>query len=260
MPALVDTHCHLNHHDLASDVAGVLLRAREADVGRVICAGFDMESSLLAASQARKYPTVYATVGVHPHDASMLRPRDEEELERLCREEKVVAVGETGLDYHYDLSPRDIQKRAYRFHIRLAHKVGLPLVIHSREAGSDILEILADEGMPESGAVLHCFSGDMDMACRALEMGCHLGIAGTITFRSADDFRSTVEGLPLDSLLIETDAPYLAPHPHRGKRNEPAYVRLVAERLADVKGISLNEVAESTTANALTLFALGSGS
>lgn len=256
MIALIDTHCHLNHSDLACDLPGALERARESGVSRVICAGFDMESSVLAVRQAHEYPMVYATVGVHPHDASKFGPEDEEELARLSREGKVVAVGETGLDYHYDLSPREVQQRVYRQHIRLARRLRLPLVIHSREAGDDILDILADEGMPERGTVLHCFSGDAAMAVRALDMGCCLGIAGTITFRNADDFREVVEGLPLDSLLVETDAPYLTPHPYRGKRNEPSYVRLVATKLAEVKGISLSDVAGSTTANASSLFAL----
>jgi TatD DNase family protein len=216
-----------------------------------------MESSAEAVSQAKRCPMVYATVGVHPHDASKFRDGNEELLIQLCREKKVVAVGETGLDYHYNLSPKDTQQQVYRLHIRLAHTLGLPLVIHGREAGDDILDILDDEGMPDRGAVLHCFSGDADMAFRALEMGCYLGIAGPITFRNADDFRNMIEGLPLDSLLVETDAPYLAPHPHRGKRNEPAYVRIVAEKLAEVKGIPLSEVASVTTSNSERLFGLG---
>ncbi len=257
MNPIVDTHCHLNHSDLAGDIPDVLRRAQEAGVERIVCAGFDMESSIQAVSQAQDYPMVYATVGVHPHDASRFRDDDEERLVQLCREKKVVAVGETGLDYHYDLSPRETQQRVYRMHIRLAHTVGLPIVIHGREAGNDILDILEAEGMPEQGAVLHCFSGDADMASRALGMGCYLGIAGPITFRNADDFRGVVEGLPLDSLLVETDAPYLSPHPHRGKRNEPAYVRLVAEKLAEVSGIPLSEVASITTSNAQRLFGLG---
>jgi len=254
---IVDTHCHLNHHDFTGDLPDVLARAREAGVERIICAGFDIESSEQAVRRARESPMVYATVGIHPHDASKFRPEDEDRLMRFCREERVVAVGETGLDYHYDLSPRDTQQRVYRLHIRLAHTLALPLVIHSREAGDDILDILEDEGMPDRGAVLHCFSGDADMARRALGIGCHLGIAGPITFRNADGFRGMVEGLPLDSLLVETDAPYLAPHPHRGKRNEPAYARLVAEKLAEVKGIPLSEVARVTTSNAARLFGLG---
>lgn len=256
MIPLVDTHCHLNHPDLAGDIADVLKRAREAGVGRIICAGFDMESSREAVRQAHESPMVYATVGIHPHDASKFRAEDEEELTQLCREKKVVALGETGLDYHYDLSPRETQQQVYRLHIRLAQKLSLTLVIHSREAGDDTLDILEDEGMPDRGAVLHCFSGDIDMARRALGIGCYLGIAGPITFKNADDFRGTVEGLPLESLLIETDAPYLAPHPYRGKRNEPAYVRLVAEKLAELRGISLPEVASHTTSNAERLFSL----
>lgn len=253
-PLLADTHCHLNHHDFAADLPDVLARARLAGVERIVCAGFDIESSVEAVRRAHESPMVYATAGIHPHDASKFGPDDEERLMRLCREERVVAVGETGLDYHYDLSPRDVQQRVYRLHIRMAQELDLPLVIHSREAGDDILDILEDEGMPDRGAVLHCFSGDVDMARRALGIGCYLGIAGPITFRNADDFRRMVQGLPLGSLLIETDAPYLAPHPHRGKRNEPAYARLVAEKLAEVKGFPLSEVTSATTSNAVRLF------
>lgn len=259
MTALIDTHCHLNHPDLSKDLPSLLESAREAGVDRVICAGFDMESSALAVDQALAFPDVYATVGVHPHDASKFLPDDEEQLAGFCREagDRVVAIGETGLDYHYSLSPKEVQRRIFRLHIRLAHSAGLPLVIHSREAGDDILDILDEEGLPDRGAVLHCFSGDAEMARRALAMGCYLGIAGTVTFRNASDFRETVEGLPIDSLLVETDAPYLAPDPYRGKRNEPSYVRLVAQRLAEVKGIPMPEVASITTSNADRLFRLG---
>lgn len=258
MMALIDTHCHLNHSDLADDLPAVLDRAAEAGVSRTICAGYDMESSMLAVDQARALPGVYATIGVHPHDASKFRPRDEERLLKLCEESegRVVAVGETGLDFHYNLSPHGIQRQVYRLHIRLAKTMGLPLVIHSREAGEEILEILAEEGLPGRGAVLHCFSGGVEEACRAVEMGCHLGIAGTITFKNASALRQTIENLPLDRLIVETDAPYLAPDPYRGKRNEPAYVRIVAQKLAEVLDVPQSEIASATTSNAERLFRL----
>lgn len=258
MTELVDTHCHLNHPDLADDLPDVLDRAADAGVTRVVCAGYDMESSALAVDQARAFSGVYATIGVHPHDASKFRPEDEEGLLRLCAESlgKVVAVGETGLDYHYNLSPHDVQRQVYRLHIRLAQRMSLPLVIHSRDAGEEILDILADEGVPDRGAVLHCFSGGSDEARTALEMGCHLGIAGTITFRNASALRETIANLPLDRLLVETDAPYLAPDPYRGKRNEPAHVRLVAQKLAEVLDVPQSEIASVTTSNADGLFRL----
>ncbi|MBP6964900.1 MAG: TatD family hydrolase [Armatimonadetes bacterium] len=257
MLSLVDTHCHLNHPDLAGDICGVLERAAQTGVGRIICAAFDMESSETAVEQACGFGAVYATVGIHPHDASRMLPGDEGRLKSLCREEKVVAVGETGLDYHYDHSPRETQREVFRLHIRLACEVGLPVVIHSREAAEDTLDILEDEGVPPRGAVLHCFSGDDAMARRALELGCFLGIAGPITFRSAASFRETVSRVPLERLLVETDAPYLAPHPHRGKTNEPAYILLVVEALASVLSIPATTAAEVTTANAVRLFKLG---
>jgi len=254
---LIDTHCHLNHPDLAGDFAGVLHRAAEAGVDRIVCVGFDLSSSALAVRLARETRVVYATVGVHPHDAEGFGDEDEERLTKLAEEsKKVVAIGETGLDYFRNFSPREEQREAYRRHIRLARELNLPLVVHSRDAGGDVLSALQEEGLPPRGVILHCFSGDLNLAREALELGCYLGIAGPITFQNAEAFRQVVMELALDRLLLETDAPYLAPHPHRGERNEPAYLRLVADKLADVKGLSLDEAAAQTTSNASRLFGL----
>jgi TatD DNase family protein len=255
--SLVDTHCHLNHPDFAGDLPKVLLRAEEAGVCRVICVGYDPDSSALAVHLAREIRMISAAVGVHPHDADTFSSEVEDQIRRLASEkEHVVAIGETGLDYYRNLSPKKAQQDAFRRHIGLARELELPLIVHSRDAQSDVLAILGDCGLPPRGVVMHCMPSDGEFARKALELGCYLGIAGPITFQNAAGLREIVSGLPLDSLIIETDAPYLTPHPHRGQRNEPSYVRLVAEKLAEVHGVSFGEAASITTANARKLFAL----
>jgi TatD DNase family protein len=258
MNVLVDTHCHLNHPDLTGDMPEVLRRAEEAGVCRVVCVGYDLETSVLAVKIARQIRMVSAAVGVHPHDAGTFTKDVAEQIKHLAEDkEHVVAIGETGLDYYRDLSPRDAQQRAFRAHIELAHELDLPLVIHGREAQADVITILQECGLPNRGVVMHCMPSDADFARKALELGCYLGIAGPVTFQNAANLREIVSGLPLDRLLVETDSPYLTPHPHRGGRNEPAYVRLVAEKVAEVQGIPFAEAAAATTANACKLFGLG---
>lgn len=255
--SLIDSHCHLNHPDFYGDLAEVLHRAEEAGVCKVICAGFDLESSTQAARLAHEIKMIYATVGVHPHDASTFTPDAEDQIRKLASDkEHVAAIGETGLDYYFNLSPKEAQQQAYRRHIMMAQEMGLPLVIHSRDAYDDILEILKEEGLPARGVVMHCLPGNRDFAMRSLELGCYLGIAGPITFRSAGDLREITRELPLDRILLETDAPYLTPHPHRGQRNEPSYLPLVAASLAEAKGITPGEVYSATTSNARKLFGL----
>jgi len=256
--SLVDTHCHLNHPDFAGDLPNVLLRAEEAGVRRIICVGYDLESSALAARLAREIRTVFATVGVHPHDAFTFTPDTQERIKSLASDrEKIVAIGETGLDYYRDLSPRDVQQKAYRGHIEMARELELPLVVHSRDAQHDVLAILGEQGLPPRGVVMHCLPSDLDFARKAIELGCYLGIAGPITFQNAAGLREIASELPLDRVLLETDAPYLTPHPHRGHRNEPSYLPLVAARLAEVLRVTLGEVAAATTSNAVKLFGLG---
>ena len=261
MYALVDTHCHLNHPDLAGDMPEALRRAEEAGVCRVVCVGYDLDTSALAVKIARQIRMVSAAVGVHPHDAGTFTKEVAEQIRHLADDkEHVVAIGETGLDYYRDLSPRDAQQRAFRAHIELAHELDLPLIIHSRDAQTDVIAILQECGLPKRGVVMHCMPSDADFAGKALELGCYLGIAGPVTFQNAANLREIVSGLPLDSLLAETDAPYLTPHPHRGGRNEPAYVKLVAEKVAEIHGVTLAEAAAATTANARKLFGLGENS
>jgi TatD DNase family protein len=254
---IVDTHCHLNHPDFFGDLPEVLRRAGDAGVGLILCAGYDLESSVQAARLAREISMIRASVGIHPHDASTLTPETLRQIRDLAAENDcVVAIGETGLDYYRNLSPRKVQQESYRTHIRLAHELDLPLIVHSRDAQQDVLAILTEEGMPPHGVVMHCLPSDADFARGSVEMGCHVGIAGPVTFQNAEKLREIARELPLDRILLETDAPYLTPHPYRGKRNEPAYVRLVAEKVAEVRGIPADDLIAATTSNARRIFRL----
>jgi TatD DNase family protein len=260
---IVDTHAHLDFDQFDRDRQAVLERARAAGVAAIVNVGADLDSSRRAVQLAGEYDMVYAAVGMHPHDAKALDGAVLAELRDLARHPKVVAVGEIGLDFYRDRSPRDMQRRAFRAQLAWAAKLGKPVVIHDREAHDEILEILADwaGGMAASSlagrlGVLHTFSGDLSMAERAMEMGFYISISGPVTYNNARQLPEIVRALPLDRLLVETDCPFLAPHPHRGKRNEPAYVRLVAERIATLKGIPYDDLAGATTANARRLFNL----
>ncbi len=261
MPSLVDTHAHLDFNKFDGDREAVLRRAREAGVTTILTVGVDLPSSRRAVELAARYEGVYAAVGVHPHDAKSLDGAALAALRDLARRPQVVAVGEIGLDFYRDLSPRDVQRRAFRAQLAWAAKLGKPVIIHDREAHDEVLSILTDwaaglRGSPLTGraGVLHTFSGDREMAERAIELGFYLSISGPVTYKNARRLSEIVAALPLDRLLVETDCPFLAPHPHRGKRNEPAYVRLVAERVAELQNVTLDELAEATTANAYRLF------
>lgn len=249
---LVDTHCHLDHPQFDADIGVVIARAYEAGVLRMVTIGTGLSSSRAALALAERYAGVYAAVGVHPHEA---RDWDEDapaELEQLARHPKVVAIGEIGLDFYRDWSPREAQARAFEAQLGLARRLGLPVIIHDREAHEAVLATLQAHA-PVRG-VLHSFSGDTQVAEVALALGLYLGISGPITFPKADALRQVVALTPLERLLIETDAPYLAPQTHRGRRNEPAYVRYVAEGVAAVKGLPIEAIAAQTTANAEALF------
>jgi TatD DNase family protein len=247
---LVDTHCHL---DMAPDLGAVLDRMRSAGVGRAVTIGVDLASSEWAVEAAASYPELWATVGLHPHDA---KDRTEEmmaRLETLASYPRVVAIGEAGLDYHYDNSPRDVQRDVFVEQIRLAKRVGKALVIHTRDAWEDTFDILEREGVPER-TVFHCWSGDALRARDAVALGAVLSFAGTVTFANASDLRDAAAATRLDRIVVETDSPFLTPHPHRGKKNEPALVRHVAEKLAEVTGASIAEIERATTSNASRLF------
>jgi TatD DNase family protein len=264
---LVDSHAHLDFSQFDADRQEVLARAQEAGVETIVNAGAGLEASQAGVALAETYPQVYAAVGVHPHEAKTLNQDVLEELRALAQHPKVVAIGEIGLDYYRDRSPRPVQRRAFQQQLALARELGKPIIVHDREAHRDVMDMLRQwvrEGYQPSAighqpvGVMHCFSGDLAMAREVIEMGFYISIPGPVTFANERRLPDLVRALPLERLLIETDCPYLTPHPHRGKRNEPAYVRLVAEAIAQIRGISLEEVARITTANARALFGLES--
>jgi len=254
MTSLTDSHCHLNHQDFAEDLEAVLARAFQVGVSRIICVGYDLPSSERAIAIAEEQEGVYATVGVHPHDAHVFDKNVELQLKSLASRSKVVAVGETGLDYYRNLSPHEVQQDVYRKHLRLAHELNLPVVIHSRDAWQDVISILDEEGRPPKGAVMHCIPAEPRFVEAAVDRGCYLGIAGPVTFQNAGKLRQVATVVPLERLLVETDAPYLSPHPLRGRRNEPSYLRIILSVLAQVRGLTPEELANRTTANALRAF------
>ena len=254
---LVDSHAHLDAQPYSTDLDEVIARAKENRVAYILTVGCDLESSRASVDLAIRYPNLYASVGIHPHDASLVNDQAMAELARMIEStDKVVAVGETGLDFYRDRSPRDQQEDAFRRHIQLAKDTGKPLIIHDRDAHDDVVRIMQEENAAEAGGVLHCFSGDLEMAKRAIDLGFYISISGPVTYRNARQLPGIVRALPLDRLLVETDCPFLAPEPYRGKRNEPAHTRLVAERIAELKGISFDDLALATTANAQRLFEL----
>lgn len=246
----VDSHCHLPEAAGAADP--VLDRARNDGVDWLVCVGTDLETSRAAVALAGRHDDVHATVGLHPHDASRL---DEEwaSLVELANDPSVVAIGEAGFDLHYLHSPFEDQEAAFRVQIQLAHSTGCALVIHSREAWDDTFRVLADEGVP-SRTVFHCFTGGPEEARRALDIGTYLSFSGIVTFKNADDVRAAAMLAPLDRVLVETDAPYLAPMPHRGRVNEPAFVALVGAGVAAARGESVDDVAAASAATAASVF------
>ncbi|SFQ21078.1 TatD family hydrolase [Salibacterium halotolerans] len=251
---LFDTHVHLNIDDFQDDLQETIDRAKEAGVEKMNVVGFDHETIKKAMELIDTYDFLYASIGWHPVDAVDMTDEDLEWIEELSAHPKVVAIGETGLDYHWDKSPADVQKEAFRKQIALAKKVNLPLVIHDREAHQDIVDILKEENAAETGGIMHCFGGDLEIARQALDMDFHISFGGPVTFKNAQLPKDVAKEIPMDRLLVETDCPFLAPHPNRGKRNEPAYVKLVAEKIAELKEMPLDELAEKTTKNAEKLF------
>jgi len=248
---LIDTHAHLDM--LEGEVAEHLRLAREAGVVQVATVGIDLPSSRRALELARSFSEVVAVVGVHPHEASSADRVCLRELRRLAGEPEAVAVGETGLDFYRNLSPRSDQERSFRAHLELARELGKPLVVHDREAHARTLEILEEFAPFPDGLILHCFSGDLEMARRCLEMGGYVSVAGPVTFSNAGRLREVAAGVPLERMLAETDSPFLSPHPFRGKPNTPARVALVVETLAGLKGLGVEEAAEALTSNWLRL-------
>ncbi len=254
---LIDSHAHIDDQKFNEDREAVLENARAAGVELIINPGADEASSFRAVAMSEKYPMVYATVGIHPHDAKDYDAHKHDALLReWAKKEKVVAIGEIGLDYHYDYSPRDVQQEVFIRQLIIAKAVSLPIVIHNRESMEDMVRILKEYFAPEYGGIMHSYSGSVEMAKVFLEMGFYLSISGPLTFSNARKLPEVVAMMPLERLLIETDSPYLTPTPHRGKRNEPAYVGLVAAEIARIRGMAVEEVAEITTSNAKRVFGI----
>jgi TatD DNase family protein len=252
---LIDTHVHLDFPEFA-DLHGVLDRAAQHGVLELVTIGIDAASSRQAVALAQCHPQVYATVGLHPHGAKVLNEQMLDELRGLGRQARVVAIGEIGLDYYRDRQPRDIQKQCLRQQLELAVELMLPAVIHVREAYDDFLTVIEDYARSLTGLVLHCFSGDWQMARRCLELGGYLSIPGTVTFAKAQLQQEVARKAPMDRLLVETDAPFLAPVPYRGKTNEPSYLLHTAEKLAELRALPFSDVARQTTENARRVFRL----
>lgn len=251
----VDTHCHLDHHE-ETRPSEQIQRARTAGVATLVTVGTDLASSAEAVATASRYPNVWAVVGVHPNDAMEATPAVMECVEKLGRQQQVVGIGETGLDYYYDHSDRDHQRRSFRAHIAAARETQLPLIVHTRDAEEDSFDILAAQmGKGRFPALIHCFTGTRGFAEQVLELGLYVSISGIVTFKNARELQETAKAIPLDRLLIETDSPFLAPVPHRGKTCEPAFVADTARFLAHLRDEPLERLAEATGANFRRLFA-----
>ena len=255
---LVDSHCHLDFSDFAEEREAIISRARSAGVETMLTISTRLDEFVGVRAIAESYDGIWCSVGVHPHEAKDHAALAPQQLVALAVHPKVVGIGETGLDFHYDLSPRDVQERVFRAHIGASRETGLPLIIHAREADREVARIL-DEERPPPG-VMHCFSSGRALAEAAIALDFYISISGIVTFRNAADLRAIVRDLPLDRLLVETDAPYLAPVPYRGKRNEPAFVAATAAAVAALKGLQAEDLAEITSANFYRLFGKASPS
>lgn len=252
---LFDSHCHLNSDKFDENgIVEMIHNARDHNVVQILVPGYDLPSSERAVELAEVWQGLYAAVGIHPNDANGVT---EETYEKLCAWAKlphVVAIGEIGLDYHWDTTPREVQFEVFRRQIRLAREVKLPVVIHDREAHGDIVRILREEGAKEVGGIMHCFSGSWEMAKECMDMNFMISFGGPVTFRNARRPQEVASKVPLDYLLVETDSPYLTPEPHRGKPNQPLYVRYVAEKIAELKGMEFIEICKITSENAERIF------
>ena len=257
---IVDTHCHIDTDAFDEDRSEVLIRAKDAQVSRMIVIGAaeSLADCERALTLARAHDHIWASVGIHPHHAKGCDESILSAIERYADDPKVVAIGETGLDYYYDTSPREAQARVFRRFVQMARRLELPLVLHIRDAHEEAKTILREEGQGAVRGVVHCFTGTKEDARDYLDLGLHLGITGIVTFKRAGDLPEVVAEAPLERMLVETDSPYLAPHPHRGKRNEPAFVAKVVEAIAAIRNIPAESVASITTTNAKHLFSLPS--
>jgi TatD DNase family protein len=256
---LIDSHAHLEMPEFKKDLGGVIQKAKASGVEYIFTVGTEKRDWKRTLEIAHRYPSVYAILGVHPHNAEEINDETYGTLKQLCRDGRVKAYGEIGLDFFKNLSPRDTQLKRFREQLALAKELKLPIVIHDREAHEETLDILRSEKAGEHGGIIHCFSGDYRMAKMCMDMGFLISVPGSITFKNAEGYHEIIREIPLEYLLVETDAPYLAPVPFRGKRNEPAYVRYTAQKLAEIKCEPIEKVAEVTTENALRIYRLESG-
>ncbi|ARB39569.1 MULTISPECIES: TatD family hydrolase [Mammaliicoccus] len=253
---LIDTHVHLNADQYDEDLQEVIDRALEEGIDRMFVVGFDTNTIERTMKLIDQYDFIYGIIGWHPVDAIDCTEERLQWIEELSKHPKIIGIGEMGLDYHWDKSPKDIQKDVFRKQIALAKRVQLPIIIHNREATQDCVDILKEENASEVGGIMHSFSGSNEIADEILKMNFYISLGGPVTFKNAKQPKEVAQHVPLDRLLVETDAPYLSPHPYRGKRNEPARVKLVAEQIAELRGISYEEVCKATTENAERLFKL----
>jgi len=253
---LIDTHAHLSLPQFDKDRTEMIKRARDAGIKHIITVGTDSDDCRKAVALAQEHDFISAAVGIHPHDAKTINAETYSLLRELADDDNVVAIGEIGLDFYRNLSSQEIQVQHFREQLWLAREVSLPVIIHDREAHQKVLQILQEEKAETMGGVIHCFSGDWEMAKACLDMGFYISIPGTITFKKSEEYHKLVRDLPLDRMLVETDCPFLAPYPFRGKRNEPAYVQYVAKAVAGIKGLGCEAFAEITTQNAQKLFNL----
>lgn len=252
---LVDSHCHLDRINLEKyngDFDAMLAHAKDVGVSHMLCVSVDMETFPKVHAIALKYPHIFASVGIHPDENNVNNP-DYDELVVLAQKEKIIAIGETGLDYFHD-GDRQEQQERFRMHIEVAKAVKKPLIIHTRDAREDTIRLMRDANADYVGGVMHCFTEDIAMAEKAMALGFYISFSGIVTFKNAVQLQDVAKHVPLDRILIETDAPYLTPHPHRGQPNDPSYVRFVAEKIAELRGVTLEEVAAQTTKNFFKLF------
>ncbi len=255
-PMLIDSHAHLEMSEFEKDLEAVLQRAKASGIQYIFTVGTEQKDWGRALEIANTHAWIFAILGVHPHNAKEVDDRTYTTLKTLCQGEKVRAFGEIGLDFFRNHSPRDIQVERFREQIGLARELNLPIVVHDRDAHEETLEILRSEGARDRGGIIHCFSGDLAMAQKCMEIGFYISVPGSITYKNAERFQEIVKQIPLESLLVETDAPFLTPVPFRGKRNEPGYVRYTAQKVAEIKKVPFEKVAETTTENALRVFRL----
>lgn len=253
---LIDTHAHLNDEQFDLDREEVINRAREANLEHIINIGYDKTTIESTIKMINQYDFIYGAIGFHPNNAHEMNEKDLVWLEELTKHPKVLAIGEIGLDYYWDFCPKDVQQQVFRVQIQLAKKLNLPIIIHDRDAHHDICQILREERAVEVGGIMHSFSGSIEMAVECIDMGFYISFSGPLTFKNAKKPKEVVKNIPLDRILIETDSPYLTPEPFRGKRNESAYVKYVAEMIAELRGLTVKEIEQITTANAKRIFNL----